>query len=65
MDVLEYTRDGLYTVRISTTDIGFAWNKFRARVDNADTYCKYEFNKKGSLRLLDYEQNQLNEVERC
>lgn len=63
MDVLEYKRDGLYTVRISTTDIGFAWNKFRARVDNADTYCRYEFNKEGSLRLFDYEKYQLNEVE--
>lgn len=64
MDVLEYTRNGLYTVKISTTDIGFAWDKFRVRVKDAATYCKYEFHNDGVLRLYDYELHKLTEVGR-
>lgn len=63
MDVLEYIRDGLYTVRVSTTDIGFAWEKFRVRVDDPNSYCKYEFNSEGELRLYDYGQKSLATVE--
>ena len=63
MDVLEYTRKGLYTIRISSTDIKFAWDKFRVRVDGAETYCKYEFYEGGELRLYDYDKKVLEDVD--
>lgn len=62
MDVLEYTKDGIYSIKVSSTDIDLAWNKFKVRVDEPESYCKYEMAQGGSLKLYNYQTKQLDEV---
>jgi hypothetical protein len=53
MEVLQYQLSGRYVIKASTTDTYTPWMKFKARVDNYDSYCNYSTNTDGVLSLFD------------
>lgn len=61
MVVLEYTHSD-YSIKISTSDITGAWLKFKGRVEEPETYVKYQADPAGTLRLYDYATTALSDV---
>ena len=55
MEVFEYGVNDLFTIKASTSEIYLPWKKFRARIKEPSTYCTYDSNVDGALKLFDYE----------
>lgn len=55
MEVFEYGVNDLFTIKASTSEIYLPWKKFRARINEPSTYCAYDSNVDGALKLFDYE----------
>ena len=62
MEVLEYKYGDEYAIKAATTDVRRSWQKFKVRVNEPLKYSKYEADKEGSLRLLDYTNYQIADV---
>lgn len=63
MEVFEYKINGSYQIKASTNDIVKSWRKFCARIPGHDTYCDYQADAEGSLRLYDYTTGRLQTVD--
>ena len=63
MEVFEFAVNGSYQVKASTNDIVKPWRKFCARIPSHDTYCDYQADSEGDLRLYDYTTNRLQEID--
>ena len=63
MEVFEFAVNGSYQVKASTNDIVKPWRKFCARIPSHDTYCDYQADSEGDLRLYDYTTNRLQKID--
>ena len=64
MEVFEYSIPGTYTIKASSKSIAYSWKKFQARIEAPESYCDYQCDGNGELRLYSHADNRLTIVDK-